>query len=713
VQSPSGAVLVGGSGPGDWSVRELGTNQGGSLTDTVLLPLTGPLTNAGLTISQGLVRHLEADPGLLGGAQYLLFNHSIDANSGGDGPDDPGYGGVLTDPVTCAAGATCVRTADSNEYGTSYLAAASPTSTDLRELGVDSISTEVPATGVTLADAGPVYVVVDAASPAAQYVAEPGYGIVTDVGQVTGAALWGDTLWRATGPGQLQATDLDTMAKAAPVPTGSGCTATEVQATQRWLYWSCGAAGPAGVYDRQTRTELTVPPGPALLGDGFIVQHDQSAGALQLYDLHADVVSGPVTVASGVPSGPAPDDRNITWAVDKYSGDVAYVDAADSVHVISTGVPSVPVGVAYPAAGQLAALVSFGTNGAWQQGLMFNQPVAGWSVTIARRSTGQVVHTETGGPATGWIRVSWDGKLATGARAFSGQYSWSLAATPLGSHTPATVVTSTLTVGCGQLPYRSVDCDGAPALLAVAANGHARWYQGTASGRLASNGYNENWSICPAGQRRPKGCVSSILPFGDVNGDGLADLLARSGTGTLRAYLGIGQADFDPSGPSVKLGSGWNKYNALVAPGNQTAAGGAELLARDSSGRLWSYLANGHDTLRGRQLIGTGWGKYTRLIGAGDLNGDGIGDLLAVDSHGMMWVYYGNGHGGFGARHKVSSGWNAYTAIIGIGDLNNDGHNDVIARAKNGELWLFAGTGHRAFARPVSLHLNLKADKLF
>lgn len=52
------------------------------------------------------------------------------------------------------------------------------------------------------------------------------------------------------------------------------------------------------------------------------------------YAFDSGAIAKPVTLAT-IPAGPAPDSRNITWAVDKYDRDIAYVDAADAVHVIA------------------------------------------------------------------------------------------------------------------------------------------------------------------------------------------------------------------------------------------------------------------------------------------------------------------------------------------------------------------------------------------
>lgn len=709
-QTPDSALVVGGSGVSDWSVYQVSSDSGGNLVTTAVLPLT-QMDNAGLTISQGEVWHAEATPNI-GIPDDVLFGHPLESDNGFDPKYDYSpYDLTVDSPLPCVAGQACVRIVDSNWYGPAYLGGSGDQMT-LYEGGQTDGDASYPGPG-TLVDASPDYAIVDDAAsgstPAQQLVIDVGYAKVVSQGPVTGAGLWFDTLWRANAAGELQSTDLTTMTAAKPISTGSDCTATDVQATARWIYWACGTTGPAGVYDLQTNTDIPVPAGPALLGDGYLVQHDQTTGQLLMYDVHTDSAAGPVVLGSGVLSGPAPDDRNITWAVDKYSGDVAYVDSADSVHVLDTGVPTTPVAIGEPSAAQLR-IPSSNYGSTWGQVLFLTRPVSSWTVTIRQGRTGQVAATISGGPARYAINPSWNLRLTGGARAYSGRYTWALTATAAGETSPTQLAGYPLVVVCGAVPFRSVDCDGEPALLTVAPNTDARWYEGTAAGRLRSNGYTENWPVCADSYGRK--CVSAIVPFGDFGGTGYADLLVRTRAGVLRAYLGIGQADYN-SVKSIRIGTGWGRYDALVAPGDETASGTLELLARDSSGRLWLYAATGHGKFRTRKLISGGWGRYTRLIGAGDLTGNGIGDLLAVDAHGTMWVYYGNGHGGFGARHRVSSGWNKYNAIIGIGDLTGDGHNDLIARTANGEMWLLPGTGHGGFGKPVSLHLTLGRDALF
>jgi hypothetical protein len=713
-QAPDGSVLaVGGTGPGDWSVRRLTVDANDAVTSTPVFTLTGPLTNAGLTITEGLVRHIESHTAPDGTTSYELFNHQL-VVAGGPELD----GGVLASPLPCATGAACVLTADGNGYGTAYLTSQAPGAITLREqiaANTGSVSPiTMPSASGTVVDASPGYVIVDGVNPSRQYLTEPGYGRIDSSGPVAGAALWFTTVWRADGAGLVQATDLETGVASKPVPTGASCVASEVQATLRWLYWSCGANGPAGVYDQRAKVRFAVPAGPALLGDGYLVQRDSATGDLVMYDVHADSVAAPATLAAGVPGGPAAGSpgsaagpvaggRGITWAVDKYSGDVAYVAADDSVHVVNAGVPATPPAIVAPTAAQLAAVPGFSPsrNGGWAQWVTLSRPVTSWTLTFRKAGTGAVARTESGGATTGPF-LSWNGYLPSGAKAYSGTYAWSLSVTAPGSTTPVTVPGSTQVVECGKVPFRSYDCDGASALLAVnGPDGYSHWYNGTASGGLGDNGATDDWSLCPQAL-----CDTAIVPFGDVNGDGRADLLVRTGDGRLRAYLGIGQSYFNPGGgiTSISLGTGWNAYNALAYAGDLNRDGHPDLVARDTAGRLWLFAGTGAGRFRARALIGTGWGGYARLTGAGDLTGDGVGDLLAIDKAGVMWLFPGNGHGGFlPARYKAGSGWLGYNAVIGIGDLSGDGCNDIVARDTHGTLWRFNGNCKGALAKPAKI----------
>jgi hypothetical protein len=101
---------------------------------------------------------------------------------------------------------------------------------------------------------------------------------------------------------------------------------------------------------------------------------------------------------------------------------------------------------------------------------------------------------------------------------------------------------------------------------------------------------------------------------------------------------------------------------AIVAAGDVTGDAKADLVARDSGGRLYIYPGNGASNFGARIQLGSGWNAMTAITAPGDVTGDGKADLVARDSSGVLYIYPGTGTG-FGARIRLGSGWNAMTAI--------------------------------------------------
>jgi hypothetical protein len=686
VQGTDGVLLVGGSGPADWSVRRM-TADGQVAT---LLPLTGSLTNAGLTISQGLLRHVEAqqlpgDPA----TRYLLFNHKLAA--GTDGIDPITNGGTLTGALPCDATVACTRTMDGNGYGTTYLTAGATATTSVlkTQVGANTSSTSVTIGSApgTIVAASIDYVVVNGTNPAKQYVVRPGDADAPVAGPIGAAALWFDTLWTSPKTGYLQAKNLYTGKSATAVPTGAPCVAGELQATGRYVYWSCGANGPAGVYDQTRKVSATVPAGESLLGDGYLVRHDSGTGDLVRYDLATGTAATVTTTARGSLA----DDRGITWAVDRFGGDIAYVDAANAVHVVDSGV--VPTA---PAAGTVTTStdgwVDFGPYGTWSVNYCLSRPVAAWTLTVTQVSTGKVVATRTGGPNRVMIFTSWDGYLTNKKKASSGHYKYTTTVTATVGATPVTIDSGTLRVEGGTPNLHSYESDGQPSILGVKSNAEGHWLDATTGAALRDNGWTEDWHWGSSSSQ-----INAMVPFGDVNNDGMNDLIARSGTGVLRAYLGIGQSYFSGA-KTVTIGSGWNQYNAILTSGDLTGDGIADLLARDKNGKIWRYNGTGKKSFAARVALSGTYKSFTRVIGPGDINGDGRADLLVVSSAGDLSAAYGTGKGTFGALHKVSSGWKGYNVVISAGDLNEDSHPDLLARDTAGVLWRYLGTGKGGFA---------------
>ncbi|MEV3853964.1 VCBS repeat-containing protein [Streptomyces sp. NPDC050095] len=228
---------------------------------------------------------------------------------------------------------------------------------------------------------------------------------------------------------------------------------------------------------------------------------------------------------------------------------------------------------------------------------------------------------------------------------------------------------------------------------------------------------------------------NQLAALGDPNGDGYADIVARTTSGTLYDYLSDGTGKFQPRSGG---GTGWNGVTAFQNSGSDRSFGKNSVVTMDKYGSLWEYVSNNNGWLDTRQKVsdqgafagaslfvassleGSGhgnliqryqgqmynyatgaefsgsWSNYNLVLGPGDLSGDGNGDLLARSKAGDLWLFRGYGTGTqLTARSFIGGGWNQYKSILGAGDISGDGRADIVARTSSGNLYLYKGTGDR------------------
>lgn len=473
--------------------------------------------------------------------------------------------------------------------------------------------------------------------------------------------------------------------------SGSGCALSGFQAVGRWVHWSGSCSTPQGseskayVYDTRRKTLIDVPTGgESRLSDGFLVTRDSTSGALILTDVTSgSAVSRTLVAKAG------------KWDVDPYTGLVGYVDSASQdVHVRRSGVPATDLAVLGARTEPSVALVD--SSSSWDGTWWLSKPTASWTLVLRNRTSGATVRTLSGGAAHDVIRTSWNGRASTGAYVPNGTYSWALTAAPADKQGASATASGTLKLTGGAAVRRDqVGSDGIGDLLTLTSKGALSFHRGDGAGKFSTKTSASGW---PAS--------ITAVPFGDLNGDRCNDVLVRFSSGALRAYRpGCGKA-LTTSTPYTTLGaSGWNQYDVLTSPGDITGDGRADLIARQAStGDIYLYKATSSGKLSARVKIFSKWSGYKKIIGAGDLNGDGYGDLLAQDTSNKLWRYVGTASGGFKARVAVADNWGtSYNVVVSAGDITGDGRADIVSRDTSGRLWRNNGDGKGSFGPRVQI----------
>ncbi|WP_282694656.1 VCBS repeat-containing protein [Streptomyces sp. CC208A] len=505
----------------------------------------------------------------------------------------------------------------------------------------------------------------------------------------TAAALWGNTLFTGAGAtGDVVRKDLATGKTLGTVATNAGCPLTELQASAgRWLHWACARYEKQGVLDLKNPAapvRIALPKGAyrgGLLGDGYLVE-ESSGSYLRVTPFSGGKATTPfdLTRAETV-SG----ERRRAWTVDRFGGAVAYRGADRTVRVVWPGVPTSDL-----TAPSASAPTAVRMPASWKASWTLSKPAAYWELIIGSEYRWDTVRTYRGNETRGRIDVAWDGRTATGKPMPNGPYVWQMRVTSADGQSRDLLLSGRISVTGGQPAWRDLAGNDAQAeLLAVDTAGAVSMYRGNGYGGLSGR-------IAGSGAAFPAGTL--LVPFGDVNGDGCADVLARVG-GELRAYRpGCGKV-VTASSPYTLIGSGWGQYNVLTSPGDADGDGYTDLIARQTTtGDMYFYAGTADHRLKSRVRIGVNWKLYTKITGAGDLNRDGRGDLLGIDSSGVLWRYYGTATGGVTSRVRVGGGWQVYSAVLGTGDFSGDGITDLVARDTSGRLYAYTGRGNGLYA---------------
>ena len=156
--------------------------------------------------------------------------------------------------------------------------------------------------------------------------------------------------------------------------------------------------------------------------------------------------------------------------------------------------------------------------------------------------------------------------------------------------------------------------------------------------------------------------MDAVVGAGDLSGDGVPDVLARErATGSLYLYRRTATG----WGTRVRLGGGWQVMNAVLGAGDLTGDGRPDVLARErSTGYLWLYPGASNGVLGPRVRVGTGWDIFDALAAPGDMDGDARPDVVARErSTGYLWLYSRDDAGHWRARVRIGYGWQIFDVV--------------------------------------------------
>ncbi|MET8508226.1 FG-GAP-like repeat-containing protein [Streptomyces sp. NPDC004787] len=218
--------------------------------------------------------------------------------------------------------------------------------------------------------------------------------------------------------------------------------------------------------------------------------------------------------------------------------------------------------------------------------------------------------------------------------------------------------------------------DGRADFLAVKDDGNLRLYSGTGGGSLAGTRQigTGGWAGAAVSHR------------GDWTGDGREDVLARIGD-ELWVYPNAGSGEL---GARLAMGgrpTGWSNGGALpLAAGDVDGDGLPDVLARSATG-LWLHrggpAVDGRPTFAAKaalQIGGPEWAGYDVIL-PGDVTGDGRADVWGRDrATGALRQYASQGATALAAPVALSGGpWTVADRrlVVSAGDVTGDGLADL------------------------------------
>ncbi len=204
---------------------------------------------------------------------------------------------------------------------------------------------------------------------------------------------------------------------------------------------------------------------------------------------------------------------------------------------------------------------------------------------------------------------------------------------------------------------------------------------------------NGDGTFGPAGSFYANDRVTESIQFGDVNGDGLLDLVAvgnyrddDTDFGQTQVFLGNGDGTFSSNG-SFFSNTEYSFAAALIDINGDSVLDLITAGATFGGPEVRSYLGEGDGTFS--LDYSTSWltfGGYFVDVEFGDFDGDGTVDLVLAEQNtgnARSRVLSGNGDGTFAPVQTVVVGSGGSVRAIEVNDFNGDGVLDLLSHASS------------------------------
>ena len=192
------------------------------------------------------------------------------------------------------------------------------------------------------------------------------------------------------------------------------------------------------------------------------------------------------------------------------------------------------------------------------------------------------------------------------------------------------------------------------------------------------------------------------VALGDLNNDGVLDIVTTNAFDTVNLNLNLGNSTF-ATGVQVATG-GTGQF--AVAVGDINGDGLLDIVTADEGGSATTGINivynNGNGDFSSPVVVGTSQDAAQYGLALGDLNADGLMDIVVGNGFAGANVILQTAPGIFGPAHPVPVGsGGSFVDVVVLGDVNNDGRLDIVMNDEDRGATVALNNGDGTFAPGV------------